>query len=405
MTILNNVANNGIKGLSHTKLFTPLKLGRLDLKHRIIMAPLTRVRSPEHIPDENVVEYYRQRASDGGLQITEATHISVMGGNYHDVPGIFTPEHVRAWKKVTEAVHEKGGFIYCQLWHVGRTTHPLNLGGRAPLSSSASKLEDSQVPFTHEGPKDTVTPKEMTIQDIQDTIEDYGHAAKCAIEAGFDGVEIHGANGYLLDQFICDNINFRTDNYGGNAENRGRIVLEVVDKVVSAVGDASRVGIRFSPFSFYQGTDTSDIHGHFGYVISKLDGRGLSYVHLIEPRQDFVMTESAKIEKLHAIAKSNGVPDDKLAEYATLKPFRDMLKTTPLIVAGGYKDTNASVPIENGEADGVVFGRYFISNPDIVERLRNGWPLNRYDRSTFYVPGPKGYIDYPVYAGLKAANL
>lgn len=208
-----------------------------------------------------------------------------------------------------------------------------------------------------------------------------------------------------MDQFICDNINHRTDSYGGSAENRSRIVFEVVDKVVSVVGDASRVGIRFSPFSSFQGTDTSDIHDHFGHVISKLDGRGLSYVHLIEPREDFALTEATKTEKLYAIARSRGVSEDKLAEYATLKPFRDLLKTTPLIVAGGYSDTNASVPVENGNADGVVFGRYFISNPDLPERLKNGWALNNYDRSTFYTQGSKGYTDYPVYAGPKASNL
>ncbi|PWW79506.1 FMN-linked oxidoreductase [Tuber magnatum] len=356
---------NGYK--ANPMLFTPLKLGKMDLKHRIIMAPLTRARSPEHIPDENVVEYYKQRASEGGLIITEATNISVMAGNYHDVPGIFTPEQIRAWKKVTDAVHSKGGLIYCQLWHVGRTTHPINLGGRTPLGPSATRLEGSKVTFTREGPKDTVTPKEMTIRDIQDTISDYVHASKCAIAAGFDGVEIHAANGYLLNQFICDNINLRTDTYGGSTENRGRIVLEVVDEVVAAIG-SNRVGIRFSPFGFFQGTDTSDIHEHYGYVIERVGRKGLAYVHLIEPRSELTMDGEKKKKKLLAIAR-----------------------------AKGFDNTNSEDTVENGEAEGIVFGRYFISNPDIVERLRNGWPLARYDRSTFYVPGAAGYTDYPTH--------
>ncbi|RPA95208.1 FMN-linked oxidoreductase [Choiromyces venosus 120613-1] len=394
MTISQPSTTNGSK--ANSKLFSPLKLGKMDLKHRIIMAPLTRTRSPEHIPDENVVEYYKQRASGGGLIITEATNISVMAGNYHDVPGIFTPEQIRAWKKVTDAVHAKGGFIYCQLWHTGRTTHPINLGGRTPLGPSATKLEGSMVHFTREGPKATVTPKEMTIEEIQDTISDYVHASKCAIAAGFDGVEIHAANGYLLNQFICDNINLRTDTYGGSTENRGRIVLEVVDEVAAAIG-ANRVGIRFSPFSFFQGTDTSDIHEHYGYVIEKVGQKGLAYVHLIEPRSELTMDVEEKEKRLIAIAKSKGVLDEDVEEYLTLKPFKKLLHGTPMLAAGGFDATNSKATVENGDAEGIVFGRYFISNPDIVDRLRNGWPLAHYDRNTFYRPGPAGYTDYPTY--------
>ncbi|CUS09004.1 unnamed protein product, partial [Tuber aestivum] len=383
MTVSQPLLAHGYK--ANSELFTPLKLGKMDLKHRIIMAPLTRARSPGHIPDENVVEYYKQRASEGGLIITEATGISVMAGNYHDVPGIFTPEQIRAWRQVTDAVHSKGGFIYCQLWHVGRATHPINLGGRTPLGPSATGMGDSKIYFTREGPKDAVTPKEMTIQEIQDTISDYVHASKCAIAAGFDGVEIHAANGYLLNQFICDNINFRTDTYGGSTENRGRIVLEVVDEVVAAIG-ANRVGIRFSPFGFFQGTDTSDIHEHYGYVIEKVGRKGLSYVHLIEPRSELTMDIEEKNKKLLAIAIAKG-----------------LLHGTPMLAAGGFDATNSEGPVQDGEAEAIVFGRYFISNPDIVERLRNGWPLAHYDRNTFYVPGTAGYTDYPTYEQ-EAAN-
>lgn len=390
-------------GLGETKLFAPFKLGSLNLKHRVIMAPLTRVRSPEHIPDENVVEYYQQRASDGGLIITEATHISVMGGNYHGAPGIFTPEQKRAWKKVTDAVHSKGGYIYCQLWHIGRTSHPSLLGGRKPFGPSTLKVNEGKVFFTPTGPQDYVEPQQMTLEDIKNTIDDYVHAAKYAIEAGFDGVEVHGANGYLLDQFICDNINTRTDAYGGSVENRGRLVLEVTDAVIAAVG-ADKVGVRLSPFSFFQGTATSDIISHYGYVVQNLEKKGLSYVHLVEPRSDLIVSEQEKLDRLFKLARERGVPEDQLKDTLTLKPFRKMLAKTPLISAGEFNDKNSVEPIENGEVDAVVFGRYFISNPDLPERLKNGYPLSHYDRSTFYVPTTKGYTDYPTYEQQKQAN-
>ncbi|KAL7276773.1 hypothetical protein RUND412_000238 [Rhizina undulata] len=376
-----------------SKLFTPLQLGTLKLKHRVILSPLTRVRSPEHIPTETVVEYYKQRASDGGLLITEATHISVMGGNYFNAPGIFTPEHVRAWKKVTDAVHSKGGLIVAQLWHVGRTTHPDNLGGRTPVAPSANICEGEMVYFVPKGPLPMVTPRELTTEEIKDTVSDYVHAAKLAIEAGFNGVEIHGANGYLIDQFICDNINTRTDQYGGSVENRARFPLEVVDAVVAAIGP-ERTGIRFSPFSSYQGTETSDLISHYGYVISQVNKRGLAYVHLIGPRDDLMSTDEAKVEQLKEKAKALGTP---VEEIASLKAFRKILKNTPLISNNGFNDKNAFAPVDDGETDAIAFGRYFISNPDLPERLRKGLPLTHYERSTFYAPGPEGYTDYLTY--------
>ncbi|KAL7276770.1 hypothetical protein RUND412_000235 [Rhizina undulata] len=376
------------------KLFSPLQLGALQLKHRVVLAPLTRVRSPEHIPTETVAEYYKQRASDGGLLITEATHISVMGGNFTNVPGIFTPEHVRAWKKVTDAVHSKGGFIVAQLWHIGRASHPDLLGGRTPVAPSAKRMVNGKVFFTPKGPLDTVTPRELTIEEIKDTVSDYVHAAKLSIDAGFDGVEIHGANGYLIDQFICDNINTRTDQYGGSVENRARFPLEVADAVAAAIGP-ERTGIRISPFNFLQDTGTSDIIGHYGYVISELDKRGLAYVHLIEPRNNIFGTDEAQIQNLKEIAKARGIPED---EILSVKVFRKILKNTPLISAGSFNDKNAFAPVDDGEIDAVAFGRYFISNPDLPERLRKGLPLAPYDRSTFYgTPTPEGYIDYPTY--------
>jgi N-ethylmaleimide reductase len=255
---------------------------------------------------------------------------------------------------------------------------------------------DDDVYFVPDGPKKTVEPKEMTIQDIQDAIEDYVHAAKLAIEAGFDGVEVHSANGYLLDQFICDNINIRTDAYGGGIENRGRLVLEVVDAVVAAVG-ADRVGVRFSPFSTFQGTNTRDIIGDYGYLIDKMDSKGLAYVHLVEPRSDLFLSRDEKRELVMANLKAKGIPEEKLDYYLTLKPFRELLKNTPLIVAGGFNDKNSAAPVDAGEFDVVVMGRPFISNPDVVDRIRNGWPLAPWDRNTFYTSGTKGYTDYQTY--------
>ncbi|KAL7273132.1 hypothetical protein RUND412_004029 [Rhizina undulata] len=376
-----------------SKLFSPLQLGALKLKHRVILAPLTRVRSPEHIPGEYVAEYYKQRASDGGLLISEATHISVMGGNYTNVPGIFTPEQVRAWKKITDAVHSKGGLIVAQLWHVGRTTHPDNLGGRTPVAPSANICEGEMVYFVPKGPLPMVTPRELTTEEIKDTVSDYVHAAKLSIEAGFDGVELHGANGYLIDQFICDNINTRTDQYGGSVENRARFPLEVADAVAAAIGP-ERTGIRLSPFGNFQGTETSDIIGHYGYVMSELDKRGLAFVHLIEPRNDLRTTDEDKIERLKAKAKATGTPEE---DILSVKVFRRILKNTPLISCGSFNDKNSFAPVDHGEIDAIAYGRYFISNPDLPERLRKGLPLAPYDRNTFYAQGPQGYIDYPTY--------
>ncbi|KAL7276769.1 hypothetical protein RUND412_000234 [Rhizina undulata] len=375
-----------------SKLFSPLQLGALALKHRVVLAPLTRNRSPEHIPGEYVLDYYKQRTSDGGLLITEATNISVMAGNSTNTPGIFTPEHVRAWKIVTDAVHAKGGLIICQLWHSGRTTTSDVLGGRNPVGPSATLLEGRKEP-----------PRALTIEEIKDTVSDFVHAAKLSIEAGFDGVEIHGANGYLIDQFICDNINTRTDQYGGSAENRARFPIEVADAVAAAIGP-ERTGYRLSPFNNYQGTDTSDIIGHYGRVVSELDKRGLAFVHLVEPRPDIMDSEDAKVQHLREQARAKGIPEDKIADFLSLKAFRELLKNTPLISNGNFNDKNSFAPVENGEIDAVAYGRYFISNPDLPERLRKGLPLAPYDRNTFYTYGPEGYIDYPTYEE-QQANL
>jgi N-ethylmaleimide reductase len=273
---------------------------------------------------------------------------------------------------------------------VGRTTHPDNLGGRLPVGPSANKSQEGMVFWTPKGPQPFVDAREMTQEDIDDTISDYVHAAKCAIAAGFDGVEVHAANGYLLDQFICDNINVRTDKYGGSTENRARFVIEVTDAVVAAIG-ADRVGIRFSPFGFFQGAQTSDIIAHYGYPISQLGTRGLAYIHLVEPRSDLFTSDEVKMNKLADVVKAHGKADTVLS----LRPFRDMATSTPLITCGSYDDTNASEPVESGDADAVAIGRWFISNPDLPERLAKGYPLTKYDRNTFYSQGREGYTDYP----------
>ncbi|KAF8451856.1 hypothetical protein BGX38DRAFT_1130622 [Terfezia claveryi] len=348
------------------KLFTPLKLGAIALKHRVIMAPLTRTRSPGGIPNEDVVKYYGQRASDGGLLISEATHISLMGGNYYHVPGIYTPEQIRAWKKVTDAVHKKGGYIFCQLWHVGRTTHPSNLQGLRPVAPSDVKFS-GKVSFTPDGPLDSVTPRPMTIEEIKNTIDDYVHAAKSAIAAGFEGVEIHGANGYLIDQFISSNINTRIDEYGGSVEKRAQFALDVVDAVIKAVG-VERTGIRLSPFGFFQDTFTEDPVRDYGYVIEQLEKRRLAYVHLIEIRVDLEKSSPKKLATLIERAKDRGP-----------------------------KAMDVEQRMGSGEIDAAAYGRYFISNPDLPERLKHKKKLNMYDRDTFYAQGPKGYTDYPTW--------
>ncbi|KAF8476250.1 hypothetical protein BDZ91DRAFT_674503 [Kalaharituber pfeilii] len=393
--------------VTRENLFTPLKLGSIRLKHRVIMAPLTRTRSPGGIPNDNVREYYEQRASDGGLLISEGTHISFMAGAYYGVPGIYTPEQIRAWKKVTDAVHRKGGYIFCQLWHVGRTTHPVNLGGLQPVGPSDVKLDKSIVLFTPKGPLETVTPRELTIEEIQDTIADYAHAAKSAIEAGFDGVELHGANGYLIDQFISSNINIRTDAYGGSVEKRARFAIEVVDAVVAAVGDPGRVGIRFSPFGIFQDTYTEDPIRDYGYVMQQLDNKGLAYVHLVEIRLDLATASPQKLATLKERAKARGVED--VNEELSLKPFRKILKNTPVVGNGTYIRTpsepdavDVGERLSTGQIDAAAYGRYFISNPDLPERLRLGRELNKYDRMTFYSSTTEGYTDYPTWEQLQA---
>lgn len=360
-------------------LFQPLTLGDLTLAHRVVLAPLTRLRStqPGDVPNSLNATYYAQRATPGGLLISEATQISLEGKGYPAAPGIYSPEQVVGWRTVTEAVHAKGGFLFAQLWHVGRISHsslhpeiglPVSASAVAPTEGKALTATFQQVPFE--------TPRALAIEEIPRIVADYVHAARCAQDAGFDGVELHSANGYLLDQFLEDGVNHRTDAYGGSIENRARLLLEVIDAVI-AVWGAGRVGIRLSPWGKFNAMSDSNPIPLFTYVLQQLSARGIAYAHLVEPR-------------------ANGGADGAL-DTAAPDAAASFRKAFPgvLIAAGGFLGESASRTVASGDADAIAFGRWFISNPDLPHRLQIGAPLNRYDRSTFYGGAEKGYTDYP----------
>lgn len=364
--------------MSDSRLFKPLKVGSIELKNRVAMAPLTRFRAnDEHVILPMAADYYGQRASaPGTLLITEATYITQKHGGYPNVPGIYNQEQIDAWKKVTDAVHDKGSFIYLQLWALGRVANKdfAKSKGLEVMSSSATQLND-----------DYAVPKEMSKEDIDSTVSAYAKAAKNAIAAGFDGVEIHGANGYLIDQFLQDNCNKRTDSYGGSVENRSRFAMQVAQAVVDAVG-ADRTGIRLSPFSEFQGMKMQDPVPQFSDIIKKLNKLGLAYLHLVESR----VSGNADVEG-----------SDSLNE---LLPLFD----GPLLIAGGLKPDSAKRLVDEERKDRdvvVVFGRYFISTPDLVFRLEKGIDLNPYDRDTFYkAKSADGYTDYAFSKEFQAAS-
>ncbi|KAI8078689.1 uncharacterized protein BX664DRAFT_380897 [Halteromyces radiatus] len=357
-------------------LFSPIKIGQQVLKHRVVLAPLTRYRADDQgNPTDTVVEYYQQRATSGGLLIAEATWINPLAGGHPHTPGIYTNDQIQAWKKVTDAVHAKEGIIYLQLWHLGRTTFSAFLPDKQPPVSA------SDIPV--EGPSDIglpyETPRALKVEEIKAITQGFAQAAKNAMIAGFDGVEIHGANGYLLDQFINTSSNKRTDQYGGSIENRARFPLEVVDAVAKAIGD-DKTAIRFSPFSSYQGMKDDTPVATWGYITEQLEKThpGLAYVHFVEPLIPDEVKEGEKVD--------------------TLDSFR-ALWSGPFISAGNYT-YDAKMAFDRAEQSPnslVAVGRAFIANPDLVERFRNNWKLNPYDRDTFYTPGPVGYIDYPFY--------
>lgn len=360
------------------RLFKPLELGGLPLKHRVVMAPLTRLRADEkHVPSIHAKEMYGQRASvPGTLIITEATFISMAAGGYPNVPGIWSDEQTAAWKEIVDAVHAKGSYIYLQLWALGRvtgldSTYIKSTGNRV-VSASAIPVDDK-----HD------VPDALTEQEIEQYVKDYVHATRNAMKAGFDGVEVHGANGYLIHQFWEDVSNQRTDKYGGSIENRARFGLEVTKAVIEEVGDSKKVGIRLSPFFDGQGMCMKEPIPQYSYIVEELKKLNLSYLHLTEAR----------------IAGKNAVEAVYKDLSRELDPFVDIWGThAPIIIAGGYTPEKAKNVIDNVyTADNVLiaFGRYFISTPDLPFRLEHGLELEPYNRATFYTKGPVGYIDYP----------
>lgn len=360
-----------------TGLFEPFPLGADVISNRVVMAPLTRRRAENEMlaPNELIAEYYRQRAS-AGLIVSEGSQISPQAYGYTHSPGCYLPAQIQAWKRVTEAVHQAGGKIFLQLWHVGPFSHPLlQPGGETPLS--ASPVEPAGEVLTPDGRLPYVKSRAMTLQEIRQTISDFGKAAKHALEAGFDGVEIHGAHAYLIDQFLLDGTNKRLDEYGGNIENRSRMLFEVIDEVARHI-PIDRTGLRLSPNPFKEGMYDSDPKTHFGYIVDKLNDYKLAYLHISEKMD----TE----ERLQQARK-------------TIVPYYREIYQGTLISCGGHTLQSAKQMLEEGHADLIAFGKPFISNPDLVRRLRENLPLTSPDKDTFYHGGSKGYVDYPFYQG------
>jgi NADPH2 dehydrogenase len=368
------------------KLFQPLKLGALTLSHRVAMAPLTRFRADgNNVPVLPIVkEYYEQRASvPGTLIITEATFISPQAGGYAHVPGIWSEDQIRAWKQVTDAVHANRSFIFVQLWALGRVAKAdvLSKTGHEVVSSSAVAVSPDQPP-----------PHALSESEIRDYIAEYVHASKSAIAAGFDGVQIHGANGYLPDQFLQDVINQRTDNWGGSIENRSRFHLEITKAIIAAIGK-ERVSVRLSPFTVFQpgGVRTKDPVPQFTHVIKELKALGIAFLDLIEPR----VAGTGPVDGIYAATGSLNFAVEAWG------------KDKPVLIAGGLTVEKAKEIVDerySGYQVVVAFGRYFISTPDLPFRVQKGIELNPYDRPTFYTQGPKGYIDYPFSAEFTASS-
>jgi N-ethylmaleimide reductase len=362
-----------------TSLFTPLPMGDVTLPNRIVMAPLTRMRSkqPGNVPWELNATYYAQRAS-AGLIISEATQISQQGQGYPGTPGIYSAEQVAGWRQVTDAVHGQGGRMFLQLWHVGRISHPsLQPGGGQPVAPSAIAAKNSGTYTAEWKPTPILTPRALETDEIPGIVADFKQGALHAKEAGFDGVEVHGANGYLLDQFLQDGSNQRSDAYGGSIENRARLLLEVVDAVIGVWGKG-RVGVRLSPYGTFNDMQDSNPEALFTYVLQQLSQRNIAYVHLIEPR-----------------ATTAGGSDAVMKDApSTSALFREVFKGA-FISAGGYTPESAAEAVVSGQVDAVAFGRLFIANPDLPARIQRGAELNQYNRATFYGGAEKGYTDYP----------
>lgn len=352
-------------------LFEPVQLGALQLKNRIVMAPMTRSRSIGNTPGELVARYYGQR-NGAGLIITEGTSPSPNGLGYPRIPGIFSAEQVAGWKAVADSVHAGGARIFVQLMHTGRVGHPENLPAGAEIIAPSAIAVSGEMYTDTKGPQPHPAPREMNKVDIDQAIAEFVTAAKNAVAAGLDGVELHGANGYLIEQFLNANVNKRTDDYGGSAENRNRFAIETARAVVAAIG-ANRVGIRLSPYGAFNDTGAFDgIDEQYAALATALSEIGLVYVHLVD----------------HS---SMGAPKPAEALVATIRRnFKGAL-----ILSGGYDAVRAQEDIDAGRGDLVAFGRPWLANPDLVERWKSGAELNAPDFATFYTPGEKGYTDYP----------
>ncbi|WP_343614744.1 alkene reductase [Novosphingobium sp.] len=377
--------------ISSDLLFAPTRIGALDLPSRIVMAPLTRSRAAEgNVPAPLAIDYYRQRAS-AALIITEATQISQQGQGYAWTPGIHTQAQIEGWAKVADAVHQEGGRIAMQLWHVGRVSHTVfQPGGARPVAPTAMPVPAKAFIPGENGQgiyADIPDPQELTIAGIQMIVADYVQAARNAITAGLDAVEIHAANGYLLDQFLNSGSNWRTDRYGGSVENRARLLLEVVDAVSAAIG-SQRVGLRLSPMGKSFGMDEADPEALFHHVIAELNKRELAYLHLVEP------TVKGREIATEIDPRAQALMRDIRASFSG-----------PIILAGGYTRWNAEQALADGRGDLIAFGRPFIANPDLPERLRLDAPLNQGDPASFFGGDARGYTDYPTLAELAEREL
>jgi N-ethylmaleimide reductase len=353
-------------------LFSPTKLGPLTLQNHLVMSPLTRNRATGNVPNDLMAEYYGQRAS-AGLIITEGTSPSPNGLGYPRIPGAFSAAQTAGWKKITDAVHAKGAKIFLQLMHTGRIGHPANLPTDAAIVGPSAVAAAGEIYTDAEGMKPHATPRAMSEAEIKTAIGEYVQAAKNAIAAGFDGVELHGANGYLIEQFIRPNSNQRSDAYGGPIENRARFALDVAKAVIAAIGK-DKVGIRLSPFgAFNDMPPYPEMEADYAYLARQLNALGLLYVHLVD----------------HSPMGAPKVPQ------SIKDTFRKDFKGA-LILSGGYDAARAEADLAAGKADLIAFGRPFLANPDLIKRWQSGSPINPPDPSTFYTPGPKGYTDYPV---------
>ena len=366
----------------HPTLFTPVRLGAIELKHRVVMAPLTRSRSdqPGDFPGSLMLEYDTQRASDGGLIVSEATSISPSARGWYGAPGLFTDRQVEGWKSVVAAVHAMGGKMVSQLWHTGRSSHVSMTGGVPPGTASVNPAyweDQTNVVSTPGGWLQPSPHRALTVDEIRAIVGDREAAAR-AKAAGFDGAEIHSGNGYLLDQFLQDRSNHRADEYGGSIPNRAQLLLEVTEAVASVWG-GDRTAVRLAPSGTWNGMGDSDPRALFEYVAEQLNRFGLAYLHVIEPR-----------------VKGNMVVAEGQAPVAAAQ-LRKIFKG-PLVAAGGFEPDKAEAVVRAGDADAVAFGRHFIANPDLPVRIRRGYPLARHDRDTFYTFDARGYTDYPAYS-------